>query len=149
MFKNTALAVLFAGGAVLGLTACGSETVPLSPTTQTQATQAKDKSAKDAETKAKDTPELKKDVKVVACKAGAHGGVSATLEVTNSLDEAMEYLGTIAFLDGTGAKVAEGLFNTGTLQPGEKSTEEIPGDIYTVVKGAKCEVAEVKLDEPV
>lgn len=144
MYKNTALAVLFAGGAVLGLTACGSETAPAAPVQQTQ-----DKQAKDTETKPKDTSELKKDVKIVACEAGVHGGVRATLEVTNSQPTAMEYYGRITFLDASGAEVAEGVFNTGTLRAGEKGTEEIPGaNVYTAVKGPTCQVAEVKLDEP-
>lgn len=151
MLKNTALAVVFAGTAALGLTACGGDVAPTgsAPQTQDQKDQ-KAKETKDAETKSKDAPELKKDVKIVACEAGAHGGVKATLEVTNSLDKPMEYLGTITFLDGSGAEVAEGLFNTGTLKAGEKVTEEIPGaNVYTKVTGLTCQVATVKLDEPV
>ncbi|SDI20170.1 hypothetical protein SAMN05192558_101166 [Actinokineospora alba] len=152
MLKNTALAAVFAGVAALGLTACG-DTAPAGPAPQAQDTQGqekpKDKEAKDAETKAKDAPELKKDVKIVTCEAGAHGGVKATLEVTNSLDKPMEYIGTIIFVDGSGAEIADGLFNTGTLQPGAKATEEIPGaNVYTKVRGVTCKVAQVKVDEP-
>lgn len=149
MLKNTALAVVLAGGAVLGLTACATETAPAAPASPKQETQAKDKQAKDAETKAKDAPELKKDVKIVACESGVGVGLKATLEVTNSLAEPMEYLGTITFRDAAGKELTEGLFNTGTLKPGETVTENIPGpNVYTVVEGAKCEVGQVKLDEP-
>jgi len=94
--------------------------------------------------------DLKKDVEIVKCESGAGVGVNATIEVTNSLDEPMEYYGTLNFLDPAGKQLAEGLFNTGTLQPGASSTEEIPAaNLYEVVEGATCEVVEVKLDEPV
>jgi hypothetical protein len=147
MFRNTALAAFLVGGAVFGLTACGNDTAPAGSAPQAQAGQ--DKQKKDAENKPKDAAELKKDVKIVACESGDSAGVSVKLEVTNSLSVPMEYFGTITFRDAAGAEITEGLFNTGTLKPGEKSVEDIPGsNVYTVVKGATCEVAEVKLDEP-
>lgn len=147
MLRKTALAALLATGAVFGLAACGSDDAPADNASdgagQTQEQQ------KDAENEPMDAEELKKDVKIVDCKSGDGIGVSAIIEVTNSLDEPMEYFGTLSFLDASGKEVTDGLFNTGTLQPGETSTEDIPGaNVYEVVPGATCEVAEVKLDEP-
>ncbi len=151
MLRNSALAALLATGAVFGLAACGSDDSPSDKANagasdgagQTQEQQ------KDAENTSVDPEELKKDVKIVDCKSGAGAGVGAVIEVTNSLDEPMEYFGTLTFLDASGKVITDGLFNTGTLQPGETSTEDIPGaNVYEVVQGATCEVAEVKLDEP-
>jgi hypothetical protein len=143
------IAVLFAATAALGLTACGSDE-PQDSNVQEERpeTAAEDTHEKDAENKAKDADELAKDVEIVKCEGGA--GVRATVEVTNSLDEPMEYIGTINFLDASGALLTDGVFNTGTLQPGEKGTEEVPGaNVYEQVQGATCELVEVKIDEPV
>jgi len=147
MLRKTALAALLATGAVFGLAACGSDGAPADNASD-GAGQAQEQQ-KDAENESVDAEELKKDVKIVDCKSGDGIGVSAVIEVTNSLDEPMEYFGTLTFLDASGKVVTDGLFNTGTLQPGEKSTEDIPGaNVYEVVQGATCEVAEVQLDEP-
>lgn len=144
---RTAKIIVLLSAAVFALTACGGDDAT-DNATDTGQTQAKED--KDAENKAKPADELKKDVKIVDCKSGQGVGLSATIEVTNSLDEPMEYVGTLNFLDANGKQLTDGLFNTGTLQPGETSTEEIPGaNVYEVVQGAICEVAEVKLDEPV
>jgi hypothetical protein len=148
------IAVLFAATAALGVSACGSDEPQDSGQAQqetaAQDAEEKDTAEKDAETKAKSADELAKDVEVVTCESGTGAGVSATVEVTNSLEEPMEYIGTINFLDAAGTLLTEGYFNTGTLEPGAKSTEEVPGaNVYEVVQGATCELVEVKIDEPV
>lgn len=150
MLRNTVAAILLTTGAVLGLAACGGDDQPTAPTESTQAADQRDKSEKDAENKATTANDLKKDVEIVECKSGAGIGVSAVLKITNSQDEPMEYIALISFLDASGAQLTDGVFNTGTLQPGESKTEEIPGaNVYEVVQGATCEVTEVRLDEPV
>lgn len=152
------IAVLFAATTVLGVSACGSDEQGDSGAQGQQTTTEaasdsdteKDIRDKDAETKARSADELAKNVEIVECAAGARMGVNATVEVTNSLDEPMEYIGTIIFRDGTGAQVTDGVFNTGTLEPGAKSTEAVPGaNVYEPVKGVTCELTEVKIDEPV
>jgi hypothetical protein len=148
------IAVLFAATTVLGVGACGSgdqgDSGAEGQQTTTDAAAEKDVHEKDAENKAKDAEELAKDVEIVECASGAGIGVSATVEVTNSLAEPMEYIGTIIFKDAKGAQLTDGVFNTGTLEPGQKSTEEVPAmNLYEVVKGATCELTEVKIDEPV
>jgi hypothetical protein len=143
------IAVLFAATTALGVSACGSDE-PQSSEQGQQETTAQDTADKDAETKAKSADELAKDVEIVTCESGQGAGVNATVEVTNSLDEPMEYIGTINFLDASGTLLTEGYFNTGTLEPGAKSTEEVPGaNVYEVVQGATCELVDVKIDEPV
>lgn len=142
------IAVLFAATAALGVSACGSdEPQDFNVQEQQPETTAKDKHEKDAETKAKSADELAKDVTIAEC--GLDNRVNATVEVTNSLEEPMEYIGTINFMDASGAVLTDGVFNTGTLQPGEKSTEEVPGAVYEPVQGVTCELVEVKIDEPV
>ncbi len=148
------IAVLFAAVTALGVSACGSDEPQSSDQgqqeTAAQDADEKDTADKDAETKAKSADELAKDVEIVKCDSGQGVGVGATVEVTNSLDEPMEYIGTINFLDASGTLLTEGYFNTGTLEPGAKSTEEVPGaNVYEVVQGATCELVEVKIDEPV
>ena len=146
------IATLFAATAAFGLAACGSDDAQDNGagSTEGQAQEQRDTSAEDAETKAKSADELKKDVKIASCESGQGVGVTATVEVTNSLDEPMEYIGTINFLDASGKVLTDGIFNTGTLQPGQTGTEEVPGaNVYEVVQGATCELVEVKIDEPV
>ena len=147
MHTGKIIAVLFAVTTALGVSACGDDSQGSAQ--GQQETAAQDTQEKDAETKAKDADELAKDVEIVAC-GGGPVGVDATVEVTNSLDVPMEYIGTINFLDASGAVITDGLFNTGTLEPGETSTEEVPGaNVYEKVEGATCELVEVKIDEPV
>lgn len=144
------IAVLFAATAALGVSACGSdEPQDFNVQEERPETPAEDKHEKDAKTKAKAADELAEDVAIVKCGSDNGVGVDATVEVTNSLDEPMEYIGTINFLDPAGALITEGVFNTGTLQPGEKSTEEVPGGVFEVVESATCELVDVKIDEPV
>jgi hypothetical protein len=147
------IAVLFAATAALGVSACGNDEPQSSAQGQQTAapdTDGEDAGAKDAETKAKSADELAEDIEIVTCESGQSAGVNATVEVTNSLDEPMEYIGTINFSDAAGTLLTEGYFNTGTLEPGASSTEEVPGaNVYEVVQGATCELVDVKIDEPV
>ncbi|MDQ3786713.1 MAG: hypothetical protein M3422_05640 [Actinomycetota bacterium] len=143
------ISVLFAATAALGVSACGSDE-PKDSAQGQQETAAQDTHEKDAENKAKNADELAKDVEIVTCDAGDAIGVSATVEVTNSLDEPMEYIGTINFLDASGKVLTDGVFNTGTLEPGKTGTEEVPGaNVYEKVDEYTCELVEVKIDEPV
>lgn len=131
------ISVLFAATVALGVSACGSD-------------DAQGSAPEQQETTAQDTHELAKDVEIVSCAAADAIGVSATVEVTNSLDEPMEYIGTINFLDSSGKVLTDGIFNTGTLQPGQTGTEEVPGaNVYEKVEEYTCELVEVKIDEPV
>lgn len=109
----------------------------------------------DPTTTAEDQPETpeapeqapREDVKITACEGDA--GLTATLEITNSFDRPIEYYGTILFKDASGTTITEGLYNTGTLEPGATGTEEIPGaNIYEPVPGVTCELGEAELDEP-
>jgi hypothetical protein len=130
--------------ALVGLTGCGEDNAPSGDAkggTETAATEEQ------AETP--DAPEEapREDIEITACEDDA--GLTATLEVTNSFDSPMEYHGTILFKDAAGATVTEGLFNTGTLEPGATGTEEIPGaNVYEPVPGVTCELGEAELDEP-
>ncbi len=143
------ISVLFAATVALGVSACGSDDAQGSAPEQHETT-AQDTHEKDAETKARNADELAKDVEIVSCAAADAIGVSATVEVTNSLDEPMEYIGTINFLDASGKVLTDGIFNTGTLQPGQTGTEEVPGaNVYEKVDEYTCELVEVKIDEPV
>lgn len=52
--------------------------------------------------------------------------------------------------DAEGAQLTDGVFNTGTLEPGEKPTGAVPGaNVHELVKDVTCELTEVKIDEPV
>ena len=153
MRTSKLIAVLLGATALLGVSACGSDEPQDSATQQQggqQETATEDTSEEDAENKAKNADELAKDVEIVKCDAADAIGVSATVEVTNSLDEPMEYIGTINFLDASGNVLTDGIFNTGTLEPGQTGTEEVPGaNVYEKVAKYTCELVEVKIDEPV
>lgn len=141
---RTAKIIAVLSAAVFAMSACGGDETGATDEKAPGTAQQQDEEAPPAE------EDLEKDVEIVECESGEGVGVNATIEVTNSLAEPMEYYGTINFLDSTGKQVAEGVFNTGTLQPGASSTEEIPAaNLYEAVPDATCEVAEVKLDEPV
>ena len=144
------IALLFAATAAMGVSACGDDESPDANAQEQQESSAEDTHEKDAETKARSADELAKDVEIVTCNDGDAIGVSATVEVTNSLDEPMEYIGTINFLDASGSVLTDGIFNTGTLEPGQTGTEEVPGaNVYEKVEKYTCELIEVKIDEPV
>lgn len=129
--------------ALVGLTGCGDDNAQGGSETTATGEATEDQT----ETPAAPEEAPREDVKITACKGDA--GLTATLEVTNSFDSPMEYHGTILFKDASGATVTEGLFNTGTLEPGATGTEEIPGaNIYEPVPGVTCELGEAELDEP-
>jgi hypothetical protein len=139
------MAAILAGLALIPLSGCGNDSSPGTPVPTGGGEPTKQEQP--AEPEGKPTGDVKKDVKIVACDGSK--GLKATLEVTNSFKKPWEYFGTIKFLDGSGAEITEGIFNTGTLQPGQTSTEEIPGaNVYEKVPKVSCEVSEVKLDEP-
>lgn len=93
--------------------------------------------------------DLAKDVEIAKCVSKKPFGLSAVVKVTNSFDEPWEYVGTLDFHDSSGKTVTDGVFNTGTLQPGETSTEDVPGvNVYEPVPGATCELTDIHLDEP-
>ena len=63
-------------------------------------------------------------------------GSTATLEVTNSLDEPMEYHGTINFLDASGARSPRACSTPARSRRARRRTEEIPGaNVYEAVAG--------------
>lgn len=132
--------------ALIGLTGCGDDNAQGGDGNAqggTEPTATEDQ----AETPAVPEEAPREDLKITACEGDA--GLTATLEVTNSFDSAIEYHGTILFKDASGATVTEGLYNTGTLEPGATGTEEVPGpNIYEPVPGVTCELGEAELDEP-
>ncbi|WP_020637247.1 hypothetical protein [Amycolatopsis alba] len=82
------------------------------------------------------------DVKVTKCDSGGYTP-KITIEVTNSTGEDARYAVTIAIKDADGKASGEALFAKNRMTPGQKVTEEIPGD--TPVKGKiTCEVARAK-----
>jgi hypothetical protein len=141
-----------AAAITLCLTGCGSSQKlsggpgPLNTGNQEHGTTAAEETPDGSEP---GTDDLAKDVDIVKCVAERPLGVSAVVEVTNSFDEPWEYIGTLDFRDPTGKTVASGTFNTGTLEPGESSTEEVPGiNFYGSVPSVTCELVEARLDEP-
>ncbi|WP_460401080.1 hypothetical protein [Actinophytocola sediminis] len=160
MSRSKVVTLVLTGLIAFGLTACGEDTTSGEATgsgndTNTEAASTPEEEADadaDAANKAEvlDLEEAKEFVKITAC-AGAPAktvGVSATIEITNPLDEPMEYNGSLNFVDGSGTAVAEGIFSSGTLEPGASTTEEIPGDIYEPVQNVTCELTEVRSDLP-
>jgi hypothetical protein len=165
MSKIKIVAAVLGITALLGVSACGGgepsggvareQDGGQAPSTDPSSGNGRDEDVyedadEDAKVKAKDAGELAGNVEIVTCNDAAPIGVSATVEVTNSLDEPMEYIGTINFLDPEGTVLAEGVFNTGTLAPGQTGTEEVPGmNIYEQVPEYTCELVELKIDQPV
>jgi hypothetical protein len=130
--------------ALVGLTGCGDDGADGNAQGGTEPT-----ATAEDQTETPDAPEQapREDVKITACEGDA--GLTATLEVTNSFDRPIEYHGTILFKDASGTTITEGLYNTGTLEPGATGTEEIPGaNVYEPVPGVTCELGEAELDEP-
>ena len=129
--------------ALVGLTGCGDDGGDGTAQTGTEPAATEDQT----ETPAAPDQAPREDLTITACVDDA--GLKATLEVTNSLDSPMEYHGTILFKDASGTTITEGLYNTGTLEPGATGTEEVPGpNIYEPVPGVTCELGEAELDEP-
>ncbi|MFI9456204.1 hypothetical protein [Amycolatopsis sp. NPDC052450] len=118
----------------LTLTACGEEKQPAgADVVQTSAAQTG--SAAPAE-------DVAADVKVTKCDSNSYTP-KITIEVTNSTGEDARYAVTIAIKDADGKASGEALFAKNRMSPGQKVTEEIPGD--TPVKGKiTCEVARAK-----
>ncbi|WP_410579077.1 hypothetical protein [Amycolatopsis sp. lyj-108] len=131
--KRTTTGVLLAVVAMT-LTACGEEKQPAgADVVQTSAAQTG--SAAPAE-------DVAADVKVTKCDSGSYTP-KITIEVTNSTGEDARYAVTIAIKDADGKASGEALFAKNRMSPGQKVTEEIPGD--TPVKGKiTCEVARAK-----
>ena len=129
--KRTTAGVLLAVVA-LTLTACGEEKQP--PGADVVQTSAAPSAAPEADVAA--------DVKVTKCDSGSYTP-KITIEVTNSTAEDARYAVTIAIKDADGKASGEALFAKNRMTPGQKVTEEIPGD--TPVKGKiTCEVARAK-----
>ncbi|MFD6070568.1 MULTISPECIES: hypothetical protein [Amycolatopsis] len=129
--KRTTAGVLLAVVA-LTLTACGEEKQP--PGADVVQTSAAPSAAPEADVAA--------DVKVTKCDSGSYTP-KITIEVTNSTAEDARYAVTIAIKDAEGKASGEALFAKNRMTPGQKVTEEIPGD--TPVKGKiTCEVARAK-----
>ncbi|MFI7116328.1 hypothetical protein [Amycolatopsis sp. NPDC049868] len=129
--KRTTAGVLLAVVA-LTLTACGEERQP--PGADVIQTSAATSPAPEADVSA--------DVKVTKCDSDSYTP-KITIEVTNSAGEDARYAVTIAIKDAEGKAAGEALFAKNRMTPGQKVTEEIPGD--TPVKGKiTCEVARAK-----
>jgi hypothetical protein len=155
MFRTKTVTLVLAAAVVLSLTACGGGDTTNDTTNEqaADATRDDDGAAEDAASPGGevDLEDAKSFVKVTACDGAPTQpiGVTATLKVTNTLDEPIEYYGSINFRDASGAVLTEGVFNTGTIEPGAKATEEIPGaNVYEAVPEVTCELIEVKADNP-
>ncbi|RSM61275.1 hypothetical protein DMH03_21535 [Amycolatopsis sp. WAC 01376] len=132
--KRTTTAGVLLAVVAMTLTACGEEKQPAgADVVQTSAAQTG--SAAPAE-------DVAADVKVTKCDSNSYTP-KITIEVTNSTGEDARYAVTIAIKDADGKASGEALFAKNRMSPGQKVTEEIPGD--TPVKGKiTCEVARAK-----
>ncbi|WP_414937645.1 hypothetical protein [Amycolatopsis sp. cmx-11-51] len=122
----------------LTLTACGDEKQPAgADVIQTGAA-----ATGSATASAAPETDVAADVQVMKCDSNSYTP-KVTIEVTNSTGEDARYAVTIAIKDAEGKASGEALFAKDRMTPGEKVTEEIPGD--TPVKGKiSCEVARAK-----
>lgn len=134
--NRTTVGVLLAAVA-LTVTACGEAKQPAgADVIQTGA--ATSGSAASAAPEA----DVAADVKVTSCVTGSYSP-KITIEVTNSTSEDARYAVTIGIKDSSGNPAGEALFAKNRMTPGQKVTEEIPGD--TAVKGKiTCEIARAK-----
>ncbi|MEV7555823.1 hypothetical protein AB0N89_39920 [Amycolatopsis sp. NPDC089917] len=135
--KRTIAGVLLAA-VTMTLAACGEEKQPAgADVIQTGAAQTGSATASAAP-----EADAAADVKVTECDSGSYTP-KVTIEVTNSTGEDARYAVTIAIKDADGKASGEALFAKNRMTPGQKVTEEIPGD--TPVKGKiTCEVARAK-----
>ncbi len=135
--KRTTAGVLLAVLA-LSLTACSEEKQPPgSDVIQTSAAETGPATASAAP-----EADVAADVQVMKCESTSYTP-KVTIEVTNSTGEDARYAVTIAIKDAEGKASGEALFAKNRMTPGQKVTEEIPGD--TPVKGKiSCEVARAK-----
>ncbi|OLZ46957.1 hypothetical protein [Amycolatopsis keratiniphila] len=125
--KRTIAGVLL-GVVALTLAACGEEKQP--------------PGADVIQTSAAPEADVAADVEVTKCDSNSYTP-KITIEVTNSTGEDARYAVTIAIKDAEGKAAGEALFAKNRMTPGQKVTEEIPGD--TPVKGKiTCEVARAK-----
>ncbi|WP_181772715.1 hypothetical protein [Amycolatopsis pittospori] len=124
----------------LTLTACSEEKLPAgSDVIQTSAAST---GSPAASASAAPDMDAAADVQVMKCDSNSYTP-KVTIEVTNSTSEDARYAVTIAIKDATGKASGEALFAKNRMTPGQKVTEEIPGD--TPVKGKiSCEVARAK-----
>ncbi len=138
--KRTIAGVLLAV-LTLSLTACSEEKPPAgSDVIQTSAAATTESAP--ASAPAGSDLEAADDVQVMKCESTSYTP-KVTIEVTNSTGEDARYAVTIAIKDSTGKESGEALFAKNRMTPGQKVTEEIPGD--TPVKGKiSCEVARAK-----
>jgi hypothetical protein len=146
MRRQAAGTLLGIGLLTLGLSGCGGGDTP---GTAVPAGGGDGTSA----TAKKDNPQAAgdpaKDVKIIMCEPGSRAGVSAKVEVRNSLGRAWEYVGDVKFLDAAGKEIADGVFNTGTLEANATIVEDVPGaNVYTKVPSVTCKLENVHLDEP-
>ncbi|MEC3980983.1 hypothetical protein [Amycolatopsis sp. H20-H5] len=124
---------------VLGSAACAQESNPpgsdVVETTDTTIASAPGTSAVDDEI-------VRADVKITQCVAGAYTP-TVGLEVVNSALAAQGYAVTVRIKDATGKDAGEAVFAKNRMDPGERVTEDIPGD--TPVQGKiTCAVATAK-----
>lgn len=142
--KRTTFGAALVGLAVvaLALTACGSEKQPAgADVVQTSAVPGS-AAASPASSTAEAAPDVVADVKITSCLANGYTP-KITIEVTNSTSEDQRYAVTIGIKDASGNLAGEALFAKNRMTPGQKVTEEIPGD--TPVEGKiTCEVARAK-----
>lgn len=134
--KRTTLGAVLAV-VVLTLTACGEEKQPAgADVIQTGAATSA------APASAVPEADVAVDVKITSCVSGGYTP-KITIEVTNSTSEDQRYAATIGIKDADGNPAGEALFAKNRMTPGQKVTEEIPGD--TPVQGKiTCEVARAK-----
>jgi hypothetical protein len=134
--KSTTLGAVLAV-VVLTLTACGQEKQPAgADVIQTGAATSA------APASAAPEADVAADVKITSCVSGGYTP-KITIEVTNSTSEDQRYAATIGIKDADGNPAGEALFAKNRMTPGQKVTEEIPGD--TPVQGKiTCEVARAK-----
>ncbi|WP_409492430.1 hypothetical protein [Amycolatopsis sp. cmx-11-12] len=137
--KRTATGVLLAVMA-LTVTACGEEKQPAGADVIQTSAAATGSAA--ATASAAPDMDAAADVQVMKCESTSYTP-KVTIEVTNSTGEDARYAVTIAIKDAEGKASGEALFAKNRMTPGQKVTEEIPGD--TPVKGKiSCEVARAK-----
>lgn len=143
MRRTVFAAFTLLGATALGLTGCGDDGGDGGKPAD------KETAAAPAGDEQSDADRVKQDVEITSCELGERGiGVSATLEITNSASVPKAYHGTLNFLDASGATLAEGLFHSGTLEPGQSSTEEVPGQSYDYQGEISCELGEAEISDP-
>jgi hypothetical protein len=145
--RRTTSSLALAGlltAAVFGIAGCGDGDSGGGTDTPTSAEEQQQEEAPDA-------AEVAKDIEFTACDGEASGGyaaLTATMKITNSTGERKTYHGTVNFLDASGKTVGEGLFHSGTLDPGQTTTKEIPAQGEDFQGELTCEVGEAEISDP-